>query len=202
MCPQPERGIIVRPNTHVDLDQIPGPVATATAAAIVGAATAATTTASVTVSARRGFFGIGMFEPKEMKNLGGLLRSAQNFSAAFVFTIGARYHPKAPTDTLNTTKHLPLFHYQDFDDFCTHMPFGADLVAIELSEQAKPLETYSHPSRAVYLLGGEDRTLPAEVLGACKTVRQIATRYCLNVASAATVVMYDRNVKQSTKGER
>lgn len=144
---------------------------------------------------KRGYFGIGMFEPKTIDNLGGLVRSAYCFGADFVFTIGNRYH-KQPTDTADATRHMPLFHYTDMEDFVAHAP-DVDIVGIEIVEGAKNLEDYKlHPERAMYILGGEDRTLPESVLQHCQSIRKIDTRYCLNVASAATVVMYDRNLKQ------
>ncbi len=143
---------------------------------------------------KRGYFGIGMWEPKTVDNLGGLIRSANCFGADFVFTIGNRYHHQA-TDTAKATLHLPLFHFTDMNDFVAHVPERCDIVGIELTDSSKPLETFGHPERAVYILGGEDRTLPPEVLALCNTVRQINTRLCLNVASAGTVVLYDRALK-------
>ncbi len=151
---------------------------------------------------RRGYYGIGMFEPKTEDNLGGLIRSAACFGADFVFTIGNRYR-KQNTDTANATLHMPLFHYVDIEDFLNHVPDKCDVVGIEIIDGAKSLEYFGHPERAVYILGGEDRTLPNEVLQACNSVRKINTTNCLNVASAATVVMYDRSAKQLTpKGEQ
>jgi tRNA(Leu) C34 or U34 (ribose-2'-O)-methylase TrmL len=82
------------------------------------------------------------------------------------------------------------------NDFIEHLPAKVDIVAVELTDNAKSLETYCHPERAVYILGGEDRTLPEEVLDKCTTIRKIDTRFCLNVASCATLVMYDRHLKE------
>jgi len=143
---------------------------------------------------KRGYYGIGMFEPKTIDNLGGLIRSAFCFKANFVFTIGNRYH-KEPTDTADATRHMPCFHYKDIQDFVEHLPKGVEVVGIEITEKSKPLEKYTHTEKAVYILGGEDRTLPAEVLDICTTIRSIDTRFCLNVASCGTLVLYDRHLK-------
>lgn len=143
---------------------------------------------------KRGYYGIGMFEPKTLDNFGGIMRSAHAFGADFVFTIGNRYIKEA-TDTTKAERHLPLFHYNDWSDFLEHLPKDTDIVAVEITEKATSLEEYHHPERAVYLLGGEDRTLPPEVLKDCTTVKKINTSLCLNVASCATVVMYDREAK-------
>lgn len=40
---------------------------------------------------KKGYYGIGIYETKEETNVGTLWRSAQNFGADFIFTIGARY---------------------------------------------------------------------------------------------------------------
>ena len=39
----------------------------------------------------RGYFGIGIENAKSRKNVGNLFRSAMNFNADFIFTIGDRY---------------------------------------------------------------------------------------------------------------
>jgi tRNA G18 (ribose-2'-O)-methylase SpoU len=85
------------------------------------------------------------------------------------------------------------------DDFVRHVPDKCEIVGIELTDEPKSLEAYNHPDRAVYLLGGEDRTLPNDVLMHCSSIRKINTALCLNVASAATVVLYDRALKAATK---
>lgn len=140
-----------------------------------------------------------MYKPKTEENLGGLFRSAHAFGVDFVFVIGARYRQQ-PTDTTKATRHIPLFEYDSISDFV--LPKDSQLIGIECVEEARPLETFSHPARSVYLLGGEDQTLPPEVLALCSFIRRINTAYCLNVASAGTVVLYDRRMKQMQAAER
>ena len=57
-----------------------------------------------------------------------------------------------------------------------------------------PLSQFEHPERAVYLLGAEDAGLPAPIARACHHVVSLegdrAASY--NVATAGTIVMYDR----------
>ena len=55
------------------------------------------------------FFGIGIQNGKTPENLGVLWRSAQNFGASFIFTIGNRYAKQA-SDTHNAVKSIPYFH--------------------------------------------------------------------------------------------
>jgi tRNA G18 (ribose-2'-O)-methylase SpoU len=143
----------------------------------------------------RGFFAIGIYHTKTESNVGGLWRSASAFGAAFVFTIGRRYRPQA-TDTPKTPLHTPLLHFVDVEDLATHLPHGAPLIGVEQAPRARSLPGYGHPERACYLLGAEDHGLPPEVLTRCHSVVEIpGVARCLNVASAGTVVLYDRAMK-------
>ena len=143
---------------------------------------------------QRGYFGIGVERSKTEANVGTLWRSAFALGAAFIFTIGRRY-PKQATDTTQSWRHIPLLEYPDLADFLAHRPMDSQLVGVELCEQADALETFQHPQRAIYLLGPEDGSLSSAALGACQYVVQFESRYCLNVAAAGTVVMYDRQTK-------
>lgn len=149
----------------------------------------------MTEKTKRGYFGIGIFEPKFEENLGTMWRSAHFFDADFIFTIGDRYKKSLP-DTSKAMRHIPYYSYKDFSDFHEHVP-GKDtkLIAVELTEQARPLETFIHPERAIYLLGGEDRTLPEEITRQCPATVKIATKHSLNVAVTASIVLYDRHAK-------
>jgi len=144
----------------------------------------------------RGYFGIVAYRPKSKCNVGTLWRSAFLQDAAFVGTIGARYKRQA-SDTPNTANHVPLMHYTDIDDMIDHLPYSCPLVAVELDECAKMLPEFSHPQRAVYLLGAEDNGIPPSVLDRCHYVVQIPTvrEWSMNVAVAGSIVMYDRMAK-------
>lgn len=142
----------------------------------------------------RGYFGIGIYHCKTEENVGTLWRSASILGADFIFTIGRRYNKQA-SDTVKTPRHIPLFHYEDFDDFFRHVPYDCPVVAIELDENSVPLESYHHRQRCIYLLGAEDHGLPKDILGRCKETVQLIGKFCYNVATAGSIVMYDRAVK-------
>jgi tRNA G18 (ribose-2'-O)-methylase SpoU len=144
----------------------------------------------------RGYCGIGVFHPKTAENIGTLLRSAMIFGADFVFTIGRRYKQQA-SDTLKTWRHIPLWNFQDYQDFADHIPYACQVVCVELADTAKDLRTFVHPQQAVYLLGAEDNGLPQSIMEG-KTVLTIPspTNLCLNVSVAGSIVLYDRYVKQ------
>ena len=142
----------------------------------------------------RGYFGIGIYHCKTKENVGTLWRSATILGADFIFTIGKRYEKQA-SDTVKTPRHIPLFHYEDFDDFFRHVPYDCPVVAIELDENSVPLESYHHRQRCIYLLGAEDHGLPKDILGRCKETVQLIGKFCYNVSTAGSIVMYDRAVK-------
>lgn len=75
------------------------------------------------------------------------------------------------------------------------MPDGARVVCVELAAAARPLHTFVHPERAVYLLGAEDHGLPAAALERYPLV-SAPSDWSLNVATAGSIVLYDRLVKR------
>ena len=143
---------------------------------------------------KRGYFGIGIFHGKTETNIGTLWRSAAILGADFIFTIGRRYKQQC-SDTMKAPRHIPLYNYKDYDDFFAHVPYGCPVVAVELSDNSIPLEKYVHPERCIYLLGAEDHGLPENILSRCRETVQLIGDYCMNVATAGSIVMYDRAVK-------
>lgn len=143
---------------------------------------------------RHGWYGIGIERGKTSENLGTLFRSAVCLGAAFVFTVGERYHPQS-SDTLKSWRHIPYLRYADVEDLEAHIPYDCPLIGVERSADAQPLETFTHPRRAMYLLGPEDGSLSAAAVDACHQIVRFDSRWCLNVASAGTVVLYDRHAK-------
>lgn len=140
------------------------------------------------------FFGIGIMQAKRSYNIGTLWRSAEILGASFIYTIGARYK-KQTSDVLKTWRSIPLFHYEDFDDFYKHLPYNTQLVGVELSEKSVMLPEFVHPRRAVYLLGAEDNGIPPYALEKCRGIIQLHGDRSMNVAVAGSIVMHDRVTK-------
>src|ERR1051325_8491179 len=111
----------------------------------------------------RGYFGIGIYHPKTPINIGTLWRSAHNFGASFIFTIGRRYQ-KEPSDTTKAYRHIPLFNYASFADFNRNRPYDCPIIAIEQSKKSISITRFPHPERAIYLLGAEDHGIPPNIL--------------------------------------
>lgn len=142
----------------------------------------------------RGFFGIGIQNTKTEQNIGTLWRSASIMGASFIFTIGKRYKKQA-SDTMASWKHIPLYNYETFEDFYKAMPYDCRLIGIELDKESIPVEEFRHPERSVYLLGAEDTGLTKEAISKCNQLVQLPGNYCMNVAVAGSIIMYDRIIK-------
>jgi tRNA G18 (ribose-2'-O)-methylase SpoU len=141
--------------------------------------------------APRGYFAIGAERMSKSLNLGNLMRSAHAFGAAFTFTVGATYHAlEAHADTSKGSLHLPHYNWERVDQLV--LPEGCKVVGIELTETAIDLPRFTHPMRAAYVLGPEKGILSETMLARCDHVVKIPMRFCINVAMAGAIVMYDR----------
>mgnify|MGYP001824380664 CR=1 FL=1 len=146
----------------------------------------------------RGYFGIGIYQAKHFSNVGVLWRSAYQLGAAYLFTVGKRYRVQ-PSDVYQSWKHLPMHNYPSSEAFAETLPFGCQLIGIEMD--GTPLPEYNHPQRAVYILGAEDSGLPKHIIERCHDIVSIPAvrRVSYNVAMAGSIVMYDRLTKQIGK---
>jgi tRNA(Leu) C34 or U34 (ribose-2'-O)-methylase TrmL len=147
----------------------------------------------------RGYFAIGIVAGKTPENTGSLWRGAHAFGAAYVYTVGHRYPAKRqPGDTSDATKTVPLFAYADTDAFLAALPATTVLVGVEygkhLDREPIPLPKFTHPERAVYLLGAEDHGIPADLQKACNQLVYVPTLFSLNVAVTGSLIMYDRTL--------
>jgi len=139
----------------------------------------------------RGFFGIGAERISKALNLGNLMRSAHGFGASFTFTIGADYQAlEARADTSKGAQHLPHYNWASPAELV--LPKGCRLVGVELLEEAIDLPSFQHPKCAAYVLGPERGSLSPEIVARCDYVVRIPTSFCVNLAMAGAIVMYDR----------
>ena len=141
----------------------------------------------------KGYFGIGVEGLSKPLNAGNLFRSAQAFGASFLFTVGASYAERAGRgggDTSHAPGKVPLYACPDAGSMV--LPRGCALVGVELLDEAVELPSFRHPARAAYILGPERDSLSGPVLERCAHVVRIPTSFCVNVAMAGAIVMYDR----------
>lgn len=139
----------------------------------------------------RGYFGIGVEGISKAMNLGNLMRSAHAFDASFFFTVDARRTLVRPkSDTSRTPDQVPLYNWTHVE--AMQLPIGCALVGVELTDDAVDLPSFGHPRRAAYVLGPERGSLSAHMQARCKHIIRIPTGFCINVATAGAIVMYDR----------
>lgn len=143
----------------------------------------------------RGFAGIGLHRPKDIANVGGILRAAQAYEASMVAISGDRINGDAINHATNTGKahrHIPVLR-GDLHDL---VPFGAVPIAVDLVDGATPLHQFNHPSAGFYIFGPEDGTLGKAIMDWCPYRIMVPTAICMNLAATVNVVLYDRLAKQ------
>ena len=120
------------------------------------------------------------------------MRSAHGFGASFTFTIGATYQAlEARADTSKGAQHLPHYDWASLE--AMQLPKGCRLVGVELLDEAdRPAEL--PPSAAGRLRAGAGAGIAvAGAAGrAATTWCSIPTSFCINLAMAGAIVMYDR----------
>ena len=138
-----------------------------------------------------GYAAIGLHNPKNLENVGGVLRAAYCFGAALVAISGSRYRTQS-TDTAKAYLEIPLIQVADLHGV---VPYDCVPVGVELLPEAIPLPEYTHPQRAFYVFGPEDGDLGATMLSWCRDTICVPARHALNLAAVVNVVLYDRLAK-------
>jgi tRNA G18 (ribose-2'-O)-methylase SpoU len=150
----------------------------------------------------RGFFGVGAEGISKPLNLGNLVRSAHAFGASFVFLVDPELAARQAlsADTSRAEHALPVYDYPDAASLA--LPRGCRLVGCELVDEAVPLPSFHHPLNAAYVFGPERGSLSPAMLARCDHLVRIPTRFCINLAVAGAVVMYDRLLCHGRFAER
>ena len=140
------------------------------------------------------YFAIGIYKPKTSHNIGSLWRTAYILGAQYIFLIDKRYKRQG-SDVLNTWSRIPLFQFNNFEEFYSAIPYNSQLVGVELDDRADELKEFEHPRRGIYLLGAEDGGLPSEYRERCHHLVKLPGNYSMNVAVTGSIVLYDRLTK-------
>ena len=148
------------------------------------------------ISKDHGYFGIGIVNNSDEKNIGMLWRSAFIMGASFIFTVGKKYTPHG-SDTTKTWTKIPLYHYKEMEDLKQNIPYSTKIIAVELSDNAEMIYSFQHPDQAIYLLGNEQIGLSKTIMDSCHATIKIPGERSLNVAVAGSIVMYDRLLKKT-----
>lgn len=143
---------------------------------------------------KNGYYGVGIEHAKTKFNYWSLFRTAQILDADFLFLIGARFTQHS-ADTMKSFRHIPVFSYENFNDFNSHRPYDCKLIGVEMVDNAIEISGYKHPERAIYLLGAEDHGLTNLAIDNCQELIKLYGERSLNVAVAGSIVLYDRMTK-------
>ena len=138
-----------------------------------------------------GYFAIGAERISKALNLGNLMRSAHGFGASFTFTIGATYQAlEARADTSKGAQHLPHYDWASVEraGAAGGMPPGRRRAA---RRGHRPAELPPPAARRLRA-GARARLAVAGAARACDYVVRIPTSFCVNLAMAGAIVMYDR----------
>lgn len=76
------------------------------------------------------------------------------------------------------------------------IPYDCVPVAVEIIDGSVSLERYQHPQSALYIFGPEDGSVPKDIMDRCRDVVTIPGKFCLNLAAAVSVLLYDREAKR------
>ena len=141
-----------------------------------------------------GYSVVALDRPKNIVNVGSVMRAAFNYNVSLVVTSGLRYH-HCRADTPKGSRHIPLL--ENLDDVFEAIPYNCTPVAVDLIPGATPLPEFKHPKHAFYVFGSEDATLDDRILDRCEHVVYVPTNRCMNLAVTVGVVLYDRMAKES-----
>lgn len=149
---------------------------------------------------------IVLIDPKFAHNVGAVARAASSFlGPSTVIYTGARVRME-----IEQSKRLPreerMRGYADVTLVNHDYPFDllvkeAVPVGVEILPGTANLAWFDHPDNAVYVFGPEDGGLPKAARHNCHFFVQIPGYHCLNLAAAVNVVLYDRVVKNWSKGQ-
>lgn len=143
--------------------------------------------------------------PKYPDNLGKVLRLASCYGISQVWYTGNRISldqdagDRLPREErMRGYKEVTLTQ-NDYPFDC----FEKDVVpvAIEVRENAEPLYTFEHPENALYVFGPEDGSISQVHMRHCHRFVVIPTRHCLNLATAVSTILWDRQYKKWLNGE-
>jgi len=159
-------------------------------------------------------------DPKYARNVSQIVRLASGYDFKQVFFTGNRVDLEDPSKNLDGRggskggkkgkgkARLPreerMKGYQKVD-ICHHQrPFdcfksGVPVIGIELREGAMPLHEFEHPEEAIYVFGPEDGSIN-RLARHCHQFVYIPVRHCLNLATAASTILWDRQLQLLQSG--
>lgn len=160
---------------------------------------------------------IGLTNPKNPSNVGGVMRAAGCYSVDQVLYTGHRYALAAKfsgsinnTDTQKASEKIPLIGIDDFlqlkkpsiKEQLEKLPESTKVICVDLVEGATPLPHFQHPDQALYIFGPEDGSINQTVIDQADDVVYVPTVGCMNLAASVNVLLYDRLAKSLVKQDK
>jgi len=147
---------------------------------------------------------VALCNPKYGHNVGAVVRAASCFGIGQVWFSGDRVRQDVEAkkrlpreERMKGYKHVEI---REYDRFFDAFPPSVVPVAIELTPGAEMLSQFEHPENALYVFGPEDGSIPSVMLRHCHRFVAIPSHFCLNLAAAVNVVLYDRRAKRQMAG--
>jgi tRNA(Leu) C34 or U34 (ribose-2'-O)-methylase TrmL len=142
--------------------------------------------------------GIVLLRPKFERNVAQVVRAAACFEVTRIELYRPRYVPASGGKGDRKPRELRMKEYRSVRTTNTdalQFPAGYSPVAVEFVADSESLWSFEHPERAIYVFGPEDGNVEPDILAQCQSVVRIPSRFCLNVAAAVHIVLYDRTCK-------
>ena len=141
-----------------------------------------------------------LVNPRFAHNVGMVVRLASCYGLQQVWYTGDRVRMeverrgKLPREErMKGYKEVEIIQFdRPFEQFQNVVP-----VAVEVRPNSERLHEFEHPRNALYVFGPEDASIPETMLRLCHRFVIIPTRnrYCLNLATAVSTVLWDRAMK-------
>lgn len=144
-----------------------------------------------------------LIDPRYPHNVGGAFRACACWGMKQLWWTGDRVKVDfAKGERLPREERMK--GYRDVELFNDQRPFdrfqNVTPVAVELREGSENLMEFEHPENAVYVFGPEDGSIPKPIIPLCHRFVVIPTHFCLNLAAAVNVILYDRRFKRMNAG--
>jgi tRNA(Leu) C34 or U34 (ribose-2'-O)-methylase TrmL len=143
-----------------------------------------------------------LHNPKYPHNVGAAVRACSCFNSDLIVFTGDRV--SLTPDGHKKGYRLPreermkgYSHVQLINDSYPFNRFSDDVtpVAVEVRDNSELLPNFIHPENPVYVFGPEDGSIPQIYLKHCQRFLKIPSAFCLNLAAAINVILYDRMAK-------
>jgi tRNA(Leu) C34 or U34 (ribose-2'-O)-methylase TrmL len=148
-----------------------------------------------------------LIDPKYPHNVGAVLRACSCFGLKQLWWTGSRVTidpvkgERLPREErMKGYKEVALcpcdYPLDQFNESLRAVP-----VAVEVRENSEPLTTFEHPDNAIYLFGPEDGSIPKPWLHRCHRFVHIPANHCLNLSTAAAVILAHRRMSRQLVGK-